>query len=138
MVKREETGKEGSEDLYIIRDLQQVKALSDPIKLKILEAICLEPKTTKQVAEVLEEKQPTKLYHHVEALERVGLIKLVKTKANRGTVERYYQSVANRFQVDKSLFDISQNEEVEGEERIDPLESIFNGALKTTMEEIKE
>src|SRR5262249_9110021 len=40
-----------------------------------------------------------KLYHHVEALERVGLVRLTETRPNRGTVEKYYQAVAGRFQV---------------------------------------
>jgi hypothetical protein len=54
------------------------------------------------VAEVLREK-PTKLYHHVEALERVGLIRLTETRPNRGTVEKYFQAVAAQFQVAASV-----------------------------------
>jgi hypothetical protein len=60
------------------------------------------PRTTKQVAEVLGEK-PTKLYHHVEALERAGLIRLTETRPNRGTVEKYFQAVAGQFRVAASI-----------------------------------
>ena len=63
---------------------------------RLLEALVLEPRTTKQVAEALGEK-PTKLYHHVDALEKVGLIRLIRTQRNRGTLEKYYQSVARSF-----------------------------------------
>ena len=51
------------------------------------------PRTTKQVAELLGEP-PTRLYHHVAALERAGLLKLKETRKNRGTVEKWYESIA--------------------------------------------
>src|SRR5262245_52283071 len=83
---------------HTVTDLAQIRALADPLRLRILGALGREPRTTKQVADVLGEK-PTKLYHHVEALERVGLVRLTETRPNRGTVEKYYQAVAGRFQV---------------------------------------
>ena len=64
--------------------------------MRILGALC-EERTTKQVAELLNEK-PTRLYHHVDALERAGLVQLTRTRPKRGTVEKYYRSVARRFE----------------------------------------
>ena len=55
------------------------------------------------MAERLGEK-PTKLYHHVEALERVGLIRLARTRQKRGTLEKYYIAVARQFRTDSRLF----------------------------------
>ena len=63
----------------------------------------LEPRTTKQIATRLGEK-PSKLYHHVDALARAGLLELKETRQNRGTVEKYFQSIATHFAVDSSLF----------------------------------
>jgi DNA-binding transcriptional ArsR family regulator len=83
---------------HTVTDLAQVRALADPLRLRILGALGGVPRTTKQVAGLLGEK-PTKLYHHVEALERVGLIRLQETRPNRGTVEKYYQAVAAQFKV---------------------------------------
>src|SRR5215470_1338117 len=88
---------------FVLSDLKQVKALADPLRQSMLRAFAGEPKTTKQVADGLGEK-PTKLYHHVETLERVGLLKLVKMRQNRGTIEKYYQAVAGKFTVDPKLF----------------------------------
>jgi len=85
-----------------ITDLEQIKVLADPLRLRMLEAFCQE-RTTKQVADLLGEK-PTKLYHHVEALERVGLIALARTRPNRGTVEKYYLAVARTFRADARAF----------------------------------
>ena len=85
-------------ETYVISDLQQIKALADPLRQKILGAFVHEPRTTKQVAALLGQP-PTKLYHHVDQLERAGLITLVATRPKRGTTEKYFQAVADRFTV---------------------------------------
>jgi DNA-binding transcriptional ArsR family regulator len=87
---------------YTLKDLDQIRVLADPLRIRILEAFC-EERTTKQVADLLGEK-PTKLYHHVDALERVGLIELSRTRQNRGTLEKYYLAVARTFQTDSRAF----------------------------------
>jgi hypothetical protein len=92
-----------SDEIYTISDLDQVRVLADPFRLKLLGAFGNRPRTTKQVAQELGEK-PTKLYHHVEALKRLGLLVLTGTHPNRGTVEKYYQAVATRFRVGATLF----------------------------------
>ncbi len=90
-------------DSLTLSDLEQVKVLADPLRLRILEELAAAERTTKQVAERLGEK-PTKLYHHVEALERVGLIRLARTRQNRGTIEKYYLAVARQFRADSRIF----------------------------------
>jgi hypothetical protein len=91
------------DEIYTITDLGQVRVLADPFRLRLLGAFGPGPRTTKQVAQQLGEK-PTKLYHHVEALERVGLLALKETRPNRGTLEKYYQAVASRFRIGAALF----------------------------------
>jgi DNA-binding transcriptional ArsR family regulator len=86
-----------------LTSLDQVRVLADPLRLRIVEQLCREERTTKQVAEALGEK-PTKLYHHVDTLERVGLIRQTRTRQNRGTLERYYLAVARAFKADTTLF----------------------------------
>lgn len=90
------------QEAYTLQNLEQIKILADPLRIRVLEAFCQE-RTTKQVAELLGEKA-TKLYHHVEALERVGLIGLSRTRQNRGTVEKYYLAVARTFRADSRVF----------------------------------
>lgn len=87
---------------HAVTDLTQMRALADPFRLRLLSVFARGPHTTKQVADVLGEK-PTRLYHHVEALARVGLLELKETRPNRGTVERYYQAIATRFTLADSL-----------------------------------
>ena len=81
---------------YEIRDVEQLRAVADPLRQRILGAFLHEPRTTKQVAGLLGQP-PTRLYHHVDILERAGLIELVETRQKRGTTEKYYRAIANRF-----------------------------------------
>jgi DNA-binding transcriptional ArsR family regulator len=76
--------------------LEQMRALSHPLRLRLLELFAECPRTTKQAAEALGES-PTKLYHHVAALERAGLVRLRETRQNRGTTEKYFETTQSRF-----------------------------------------
>jgi DNA-binding transcriptional ArsR family regulator len=75
----------------------QVRALSHPLRLKLLELFFERPRTTMQAAEQLGEA-PTRLYHHVASLERAGLVRLRETRPNRGTTEKYFEAVTTRIE----------------------------------------
>jgi len=90
-------------DTYIVKRLEQAKLLTDPFKLRLIEGFAGAPATTKQVADKMGEKAP-RLYRHVDALVDEGLLVLVEEKPKRGTIERYYKTVADRFEVDPELF----------------------------------
>jgi len=121
----------GSSPAFVLSDLKQVKALADPLRQAVLGGFCGEPKTTKQIAQNLGEK-PTKLYHHVERLERVGLLKLVKKRQNRGTVEKYYQAVGKKFAVHPKLF----GEFPKGKKSA--IEQALASAFDSALEEIRQ
>ena len=89
--------------IYKIRDLEQIRLLSDPLKLQLLQSFAESAKTTKQVAAELGESV-TKLYRHVDALHDSGLLTVVEEKQKRGTIERTFRAVAQRFEADHSLF----------------------------------
>ena len=90
-------------DTYVVKRLEQAKLLTDPFKLKLLEGFARNPATTKQVADRMGEKAP-RLYRHVDALVEEGLLELIRENPKRGTIERYYKTVADRFEVDPNLF----------------------------------
>ncbi len=102
------------DSIQVLTDLEQIRVLADPLRIRILELLCDEELTTKQVARKLDEKA-TRLYHHVEALERVGLIRLTRTRQNRGTIEKYYIGVAKAFRADAQAFTGQPGSEDAGE-----------------------
>ncbi len=120
-------------DTVMLKDLEQIKVFAHPLRARLVEVFADKARTAKQAAEVIGQK-PTKLYHHVEALERVGLIKLVKTQKKRGTLEKYYRTVAKRFSVDSSLFEMMKN----GKKAIGEFRAMFTTMLENTMREINE
>ena len=97
-------------ETYKIKDLEQVRLLSDPLKLRLLQAFAEKARTTKQVAAELGESV-TKLYRHVDALHDAGLLVITAEKQKRGTIERTFRAVAERFEADRSLFGDEAGEE---------------------------
>jgi len=71
--------------------LAAMRALAHPLRLRLVELFAEGPRTTKQAALALG-LPPTRLYHHVHALERAGLLRLRETRRKRGTEERYYET----------------------------------------------
>ncbi len=116
-----------------VNTLEQIKVMAHPLRMRLLEAFSHKPITTKQVADLLAEP-PTKLYHHVDALERVGLIKLVRTSKKRGTVEKYYQTVARTFAVDRRLFKLKS----QARAAHNGMQDVITGIFEDTLSEIRD
>lgn len=95
---------------YTITNLDQLRSLSNDVRLKILHELALRPMTAKQVAGTLKQP-PTRLYHHFDALAEVGLIRLVREVPKRGTTQRFYRAVAARFRVDESCLGSTADDE---------------------------
>ena len=91
------------QEVFKISNLEQVRLLSDPFKLSIMQEFAEGERTTGEVAKAL--KQPiTKLYRHVDALHAAGLLEITQEKQKRGTVERHFRAVGKRFEADHALF----------------------------------
>ena len=111
---------------YIVKSLDQAKLLTDPFKAKLLERFAGNPATTKQVADLMGEKAP-RLYRHVDALFEAGLLELVQEKPKRGTVERYFRTIASRFEVDPHLFSKSHGKNNESVDMMNAFKSVAYG-----------
>jgi DNA-binding transcriptional ArsR family regulator len=89
----------------VIGDVEQLKAVSDPLRLSLLDIMSDDARrgwTAKELAERLETKQ-TKLYHHLSLLEEHGLIRVAETRVVSGILEKRYQIVARSFRVERAL-----------------------------------
>jgi len=75
---------------------QQMKALADPIRHRILGIIQSRPATAKQIADRLK-MPPGTIGHHLQVLEAAGLAKVVARRLVRGIVAKYYTRTARIF-----------------------------------------
>ncbi|NPA91066.1 MAG: helix-turn-helix domain-containing protein [Chloroflexi bacterium] len=91
------------EPVKVIRDLETLRVLTDPLRMRILAALQQEPRTVKEVARMLE-VPPTRLYYHVNLMEKHGILQVVDTRVVSGIIEKRYGVTAQRFDVDRSLF----------------------------------
>ena len=76
----------------VIDDVEQLKVLSDALRLQLLDVLSDEAErgaTAKELAEALGTKQ-TKLYRHLALLEEHGFIRVVETRLVSGILEKRY------------------------------------------------
>jgi len=86
----------------LIHDLETLRVLTDPLRMRILSLLSQQPRTVKEVAQALE-IPPTRLYYHFNLLEKHGLIRVTATRVVSGIIEKHYQVTAYEFNVDRQL-----------------------------------
>ena len=89
----------------VVADVETLKALSDPLRLRILETMVSRSDSTwsvKELAAQLDVPQ-TRLYHHIELLVERDLIRLASQRLVSGIVESRYRVAALSFRLDRRL-----------------------------------
>src|SRR4051812_17141092 len=87
------------EALHMIADLETLRVIADPVRVQILEASVMEPRTVKQIARLLG-IPATKLYYHINMMEEHGLLRVVGTRLVSGILEKQYRATAMSFSFD--------------------------------------
>ncbi|HWE62688.1 MAG TPA: helix-turn-helix domain-containing protein, partial [Chloroflexota bacterium] len=92
----EETREQQPQPTIEISDLDALKIMSDPLRLRIVDLLRQAPATVKQLAAAME-TAPRSLYYHINLLERHGLIRVVATRLVSGIQEKTYRATAYLF-----------------------------------------
>lgn len=82
-----------------VTTVEQMKAIADPTRDRILGIIQQQPATAKQIADKLK-MAPGTINHHLQVLEAAGLAKVVARRLIRGIVAKYYTRTARIFVFD--------------------------------------
>jgi predicted ArsR family transcriptional regulator len=106
---------------FLVDDLETLKVVAHSTRLDILQSL-KRPKTVKEIAHLLN-SPATKLYYHVNLMEKQGLIQVVETNIVSGILEKKYQVVAHHYRIDNRLLS-DQAAASEDLERM--LDTIFN------------
>lgn len=89
----------------LVSDPETLRALADPLRLRMLEAMvtrAIEPWSVKELAAVLRVPQ-TRLYHHIDLLLERDLIRPAAQRLVSGIVETRYQVAALSLRLDPRL-----------------------------------
>jgi DNA-binding transcriptional ArsR family regulator len=83
------------QDVFYIQEIDQATALLKPARIELLKRLD-EARTCPELATMLGDSAQ-KIYYHIKALEKVGLVEKVDEKRVRGVVEGYYRAVARSY-----------------------------------------
>jgi DNA-binding transcriptional ArsR family regulator len=122
----EQDGMNGPEPLAerLISDVETLRALSDPLRLRILEVMTATPDetwTVKRLASALGTSQ-TRLYHHVNQLAERDLIVVAGQRVVSGIIETSYRVGQRNVRLDRRLL------AADASTMHDTLTTIFDGA----------
>ena len=96
---------QGPDAERLISDPDTMKALADPLRLRILETLVTrvdEPWSAKELAARLGVPQ-TRLYHHLELLLERDLVRVAEQRVVSGIIETRYRVAAMSFRLDRRL-----------------------------------
>lgn len=83
-------------DQYYLENMEQFKAIADPVRWQMLTLLISKPMSGSQLAKVLAIPR-SRAHYHLGILLKAGLIELVEERACKGILEKFYLSVARVF-----------------------------------------
>ncbi|MFF2951582.1 helix-turn-helix domain-containing protein [Kitasatospora sp. NPDC057965] len=81
-----------------IESPRQFKALSHPLRQRLLLALGGQPATAAELAAALDSRKST-VAHHLKVLQEAGVVRIVETRKVRGGSEHLYRRTARRITV---------------------------------------
>jgi DNA-binding transcriptional ArsR family regulator len=85
-----------ADDVLVVADTEQLRALADDARHRIVALLRERAATTTELAEAVGLAKGT-VAHHLKVLESAGLVKVVRTRRVRALTESYYGRVARLF-----------------------------------------
>ena len=89
-------------------DPRIAKALSHPMRARILGILDERVASPNEIAETIDERLPNVSYH-VRALLELGCVELVSTAQRRGAIEHYYRAIVRPFFTDRDWKKLPQS-----------------------------
>ena len=85
-----------ADDILIVSETEQLRALADDVRLRIVALLRERAATTTELAEQVGLAKGT-VSHHLKVLETAGLVKVVRTRRVRALTESFYGRVARLY-----------------------------------------
>ena len=87
----------------VLMDPAKLRVLADPIRSFVVYSLVPEAKTVKQLADELG-CPPTRLYYHMQQLEKHALVFVEKRRTVSGIVEKHYRAAGRELTLDRQAF----------------------------------
>ena len=95
---------------HLITNPDTLRVYFDPMRTRILRTMVAQARTVHEIADELGVPF-TRLYYHINMLEKHSLIRVVEVRSLSGAVEeKYYRVTAYRFIVDRALLSMRSDE----------------------------
>jgi DNA-binding transcriptional ArsR family regulator len=85
-----------ADDILVVSETEQLRALADDVRLRIVAILRERAATTTELAEQVGLAKGT-VAHHLKVLEGTGLVKVVRTRRVRAVTESFYGRVARLY-----------------------------------------
>lgn len=96
--------------LLIIKDLEQLKSISDPFRMKLLGMLAKEAKTGQMLADELDIPR-AKVHYHINQLVKNNIITVSHTLEKKSILQKFYQPVAEFIVPDLSILNYRNEED---------------------------
>ena len=113
---------------HLVNDAKSLKAVADPLRIRMGLLLVDAPRTVKEMAAILK-VPPTRLYYHVRLLEQEGLIRVAKRRMVSGIEERTYETVGDGWTVSPDI------DSAEYRTLIGPLLSAVSAEIECALDE---
>jgi DNA-binding transcriptional ArsR family regulator len=87
------------EDAYYFKSVEQIQAIAEPTRWRILSLLIARPMTGSQLARALGIPGPL-AHYHLKILEKVDLVEFQEDQMTGSTVEKYYRAIAREYRTD--------------------------------------
>ncbi len=101
----------GINEVLVVNSLEQIKALSSPYRIKIIETFDNKPASAKDISMRMGEPHG-RVNYHIKTLAKVGILKLVDVSVKQGVVEKYYMPVAESIVLDSRVVNKNDDHEM--------------------------
>lgn len=92
---------------YVIKTYIQLKAISDPLRVKIVIMLIEKELTVTEISKEIG-LEKAKIFYHLKELEKQKMIAIVRKEEIKGNVYKYYRATHNGFKIDKNLLPLSK------------------------------
>ncbi|MCA9727706.1 MAG: helix-turn-helix domain-containing protein [Candidatus Eisenbacteria bacterium] len=100
--EKPERSPSGARDFQVVRTIEGVRALADPIRLRMVHMLTHGPETGSTLARALD-IPANRAHYHLRRLLDAGLVEDVGPERDRITEERYYVAAARHIVIDPAL-----------------------------------